>query len=559
MDPLANPRPPSAPPRPLRPARGLLRRIYTSNPFYVLSADLVFVGLRMSFDTSGTTFETWALMLALAGYTLLLATTACLLIRLGNVWDDMRTLLLLVVLMFLAISVTFDETLTSHPRLGLACDLAGLLFAVLVSEGVLRSIRLVAAGAVPGPVLPDPGPVLPLSRRAGAAAGRPVEPRAALGPVRVLAAGGARLPVAPARDPPRARRTSPRTAAPGGSRLYPWVLFGVLAVAVCGRAFYLCISLHFVERTSRVLRRAVAQHLRRLLPGAVPVRARRPAAGAGARRAEPRRDCGRRSSRRSGCWRWRWSGRRPTRSIEGFLLMFMGRLGGSPLFLSLLAAVAFYAFATGPPRAAGRWEGCRFAARPGRRRPVDPRPRRPGRRRSRSRSLALAVLQLWLAWRRPRLRRVAWPGPPASSPGSRSASGKTDSATLPGPAAFHLAPGGRAGDRRPLRRSPGPVPPPRRGRAAAWPALLAVPGDPWLCELAGVSPEVGAGLPDDPGRDRRGLRLPLRQPRLSRRGVPRAGGLARPSSASAVISTSGSSSPGSTGSPGGWPSSCWRR
>src|SRR3954471_3933246 len=123
-------------------ARGLVGWLYTSNPFYVLSADLVFIGLRMSFDASGKTPETGALMLALLGYTLLLATTACLLIRLGDVWDDVRTLLLLVVAMFLAVSVTFDETLAGNPRLGTALYAGGLLFAVAVSEGLLRGIRL---------------------------------------------------------------------------------------------------------------------------------------------------------------------------------------------------------------------------------------------------------------------------------------------------------------------------------------------------------------------------------------------------------------------------------
>src|SRR4051812_16112322 len=124
------------------PARGLVGWLYTSNPFYVLSADLVFIGLRLSFDTSGKSFETGALMLALLGYTLLLATTACLLIRVGRVWDDARTILLLVVGMFLAISVTFDEALAGSPALGKACFLGGLGFAVLVSEGLLRGIRL---------------------------------------------------------------------------------------------------------------------------------------------------------------------------------------------------------------------------------------------------------------------------------------------------------------------------------------------------------------------------------------------------------------------------------
>src|SRR5262249_19729663 len=120
----------------------VLRWIYTNNPFYVLRADLVFVGLRLSFDTSGRTVQTGTLMLALLGYTLLLATTACLLIRLGKVWDYVRTILLLVVTMFLAMSVTFDETLARRPWLGTVLYVGGLLFAVAVSEGLLRGMRL---------------------------------------------------------------------------------------------------------------------------------------------------------------------------------------------------------------------------------------------------------------------------------------------------------------------------------------------------------------------------------------------------------------------------------
>ncbi len=122
--------------------RWLLRRVYCGNPFYVISADLVFVGLRMSLDSSGKSLETWALLVSLLGYTLLLATTAYVLIRMGSVWDDVRTLLLLVVGMFLAISVTFDETLARNPRLGMIFFVGGLLFAVAVSEGLLRGIRL---------------------------------------------------------------------------------------------------------------------------------------------------------------------------------------------------------------------------------------------------------------------------------------------------------------------------------------------------------------------------------------------------------------------------------
>ena len=77
-------------------------------------------------------------MAGLTGYTLLLAVTACLLVRWLGVWDDVRTVMLLTVLMFLATSVTFDEVLAVAPMRGIACFLAGLAFAVAVSEGMLR-------------------------------------------------------------------------------------------------------------------------------------------------------------------------------------------------------------------------------------------------------------------------------------------------------------------------------------------------------------------------------------------------------------------------------------
>src|SRR5262249_58217558 len=41
-----------------------------------------------------------------------------------------------------ATSVTFDEVLVLHPAQGAVCCLAGLLFAVGLSEGLLRGIRL---------------------------------------------------------------------------------------------------------------------------------------------------------------------------------------------------------------------------------------------------------------------------------------------------------------------------------------------------------------------------------------------------------------------------------
>ena len=132
----------SAPPSLTGGTRGLIRWVCTSNPFYVLSALLVCLGLWVSFGAQVHASQTWALLLGMAGYTLLLAVTAGLLVRFVGVWDDVRTVLLLVALMFLATSVTFDEVLARDPARGIACYLGGLLFAVAVSEGILRGVRL---------------------------------------------------------------------------------------------------------------------------------------------------------------------------------------------------------------------------------------------------------------------------------------------------------------------------------------------------------------------------------------------------------------------------------
>jgi hypothetical protein len=317
------------------PLQWLLRRAYTSNPFYVLSADLVFVGLRMSLDTSGRTFETTALMLALLGYTLLLATTACLLIRLGNVWDDVRTLLLLVVAMFLAVSVTFDETLAGNPRLGRVLYAGGLLFAVAVSEGVLRGIRLRLPALFRAPYYL----ILSLFFL------YPVALTPVLGDPDSLAlqwslfgfsplAGVAFLSLVPA------VRRGPGYVAGNGSPwrypLFPWVLFGLLGAAVCGRAFYLCISFHFVGKSDSIFGPyflvpfLLAAALLLLEAGVV-------SRGRGTQRAV--------LVALPGLVMLSAFGHRPDPVYQGFLTVFMGTLGGSPLFLTLLAVAAVYGVA----------------------------------------------------------------------------------------------------------------------------------------------------------------------------------------------------------------------
>jgi hypothetical protein len=317
-------------------ARGAVRWICTKNPFYVISAGLFLVGLRVSFGTQALE-DVWALMGGLAGYALLLAVTAWLLIRFGRVWDDARTVLLLVVLLFLATSVTFDEVLVLHPAQGAVCCVAGLAFAVGLSEGLLRGIRLRLPALFRVPyhltlALFFLYPLL-LSRYAD-------EPRSEVTMWGLFAfspaAGLVFLTLLPA-----ARRGSGYVrdnGSPWPWPLYPWALFGVLAFAVAGRAFLLCWSLHLLD----------AADLGGLMFGPyflVPFGFALTVLLLEAGLASSRGALGTALAAPLGLVLLSQVGHRDDAIYQRFLDLFAERLGGTPLYVTVLAAAAFYAYA----------------------------------------------------------------------------------------------------------------------------------------------------------------------------------------------------------------------
>jgi hypothetical protein len=249
MTSVADVRVTSVPPA-VRGGRGLIRWVCTNNPFYVLSAGLFLLGLWGSFGAQAGAVETWALMSGLAGYTLLLALTACLLVRYCKVWDDARTVLLLVVLMFLATSVTFDEVLVLDPVRGFTCYLVGLLFAVAVSEGLLRGIRLRLPAWFRAPYYLILALFFLYPLALSPLVGQPRTEALTWGLFGFSpAAGLVFLTLLPAvrRGPGYVRDNG----SPWPWPLYPWVLFGLLAFAVPARAFLLCWSMDLLNGGDR--------------------------------------------------------------------------------------------------------------------------------------------------------------------------------------------------------------------------------------------------------------------------------------------------------------------
>jgi hypothetical protein len=328
-------------------AQRFIRWLCTSNPFYVLSAALFLAGLWISFGGQTQAEETWALMSGLAGYTLLLAVTAFLLVRFCKVWDDVRTVLLLVVLMFLATSVTFDELLVLAPRRGFACYLLGLAFAVAVSEGLLRGLRLVLPAWFRAPyylllalffLYPLAlSPLLDRPRSEGLLVGRRTE--TLMWGLFGFSSAAALIFLTLLPAIRRGQQYTRDNGSPWRWPLYPWVLFGVLAFAVPGRAFLLCYSLDLLS---------LGQHGRVIFGPyfLVPF---------GLASAILILEIGLVSSRRVVLWAALAApvglvmlallGHRPDPIYQGFLRMFTARLGAAPLFLTLGLSAGFYAYA----------------------------------------------------------------------------------------------------------------------------------------------------------------------------------------------------------------------
>ncbi len=221
--------------------RAIVRRLYSSNPFYVLGACLLFAGLRLSFDTESDAYTSERLLLWLGGFTTLTAALGFALIRWGQVWDDVRSLLLLVLLLIVGMSVTLDQIVATDLVHGTGLTallwLYTLAMVVLLTRGL--GMRLALAYTLPMMALLSAIIGYPLlvkwllDARYADLAKLSLAVYPTLGGVLALTL----LP---------AVRRGPALAEPNGTPwrwpLYPWSMFVILAAGFVGRAYYLCQS-----------------------------------------------------------------------------------------------------------------------------------------------------------------------------------------------------------------------------------------------------------------------------------------------------------------------------
>jgi hypothetical protein len=119
-----------------------LRRIYNHNPFYVISAALVMYGLHVSFAGRLDPTQGWLLVRLLAGYALMLAGAGIAIVRLGQVWEDARTLVCLVVVILVALASSFDRACLDDDLQGAKFLAAGFSFAIALCELLIRGLKI---------------------------------------------------------------------------------------------------------------------------------------------------------------------------------------------------------------------------------------------------------------------------------------------------------------------------------------------------------------------------------------------------------------------------------
>jgi hypothetical protein len=121
----------------------LVKLLYNHNPFYLISAGLVLYGVRNTIQEHGQdVLGPWTLAGLFAGYIGLLALTSFLIVRLGRVWDDARSIFMVILLLFFGLSVSFDSLCQSSPDSAALMLTIGFAFSVLVTEAILWSLKI---------------------------------------------------------------------------------------------------------------------------------------------------------------------------------------------------------------------------------------------------------------------------------------------------------------------------------------------------------------------------------------------------------------------------------
>ncbi|MCO6042491.1 hypothetical protein NG895_01090 [Aeoliella sp. ICT_H6.2] len=217
-----------------------LPRIYPHNPLYLVSATFVLYGIHLASQGPYPQANDLKTSLLFA-YVIMLAGAGWLVVRFGRVWEDARTILLVVLLMFTAISTSYDRLCLDNPAEGAVRLALAMGFCCVVVESVLAMLRIRLPLAYRLPFYVQLALLFAFPAVLGKLSIDGREASMCLGVLLFsVAAGASLLLLLPTIGSPRLRHFDSGTPWPWP--YYPWSIFVFMALAMGVRLWMLSVS-----------------------------------------------------------------------------------------------------------------------------------------------------------------------------------------------------------------------------------------------------------------------------------------------------------------------------
>jgi intracellular septation protein A len=127
----------------IRPKRRTVRQmLYSQNPFYLLSVCFVLHGSGIWYRANSHSHSPWILSGIIAAYIFMMAGAGFSIVKWGKVWDDARSILLILLALFLELGMTADDVIIGDRAMGQIMALAAWLFSAAVSEFILIGLGI---------------------------------------------------------------------------------------------------------------------------------------------------------------------------------------------------------------------------------------------------------------------------------------------------------------------------------------------------------------------------------------------------------------------------------
>lgn len=245
--------------------RGIWKFLYNSNPFYAVSAMLLLYAQATAFTVGRPATDALIALGLFAGFSTLLGVTAVFIVRWGRVWNDARSILVIIMLLLLALSVGVDDLLFAGNRLGLLLLGAGFAFAVGLLATLRRALnlRLERSFALASIALLALFFLYPVVS-AHLVLAFPDHREPGMWGVLLFPVAAALLMLLFLPAARQGRRLAEHSGTPWTAPCYPWTILAVLMIGIAARIFWSSVILAFATGSARLLHNGFGGYM--LLP-----------------------------------------------------------------------------------------------------------------------------------------------------------------------------------------------------------------------------------------------------------------------------------------------------